>query len=38
MSVDPTGPDLKRLLDEDPGGEVVMLTAAVLQPTAPRAG
>ncbi len=25
MTVDPTGQDLKRLLDEDPGGEVVML-------------
>jgi uncharacterized protein (DUF1330 family) len=25
MSVDPTGADLKRYLEEDPGGEVVML-------------
>jgi len=25
MPVDPTGADLKRYLDEDPGGEVVML-------------
>ena len=25
MAVDPTGQDLKRLLAEDPGGEVVML-------------
>jgi uncharacterized protein (DUF1330 family) len=25
MPVDPTGSDLKRYLDEDPGGEVVML-------------
>lgn len=25
MSVDPTGRDLKRYLEEDPGGEVVML-------------
>ena len=25
MPVDPTGQDLKRFLDEDPGGEVVML-------------
>jgi uncharacterized protein (DUF1330 family) len=25
MAVDPTGQDLKRFLEEDPGGEVVML-------------
>lgn len=25
MSVDPTGADLRRFLEEDPGGEVVML-------------
>jgi uncharacterized protein (DUF1330 family) len=25
MSVDPTGPDLKRFLEDDPDGEVVML-------------
>ena len=32
MSVDPTGPDLKRFLGEDAGGEVVMLNLLRFEP------
>lgn len=32
MPVDPTGPDLKRFLAEDPGGPVVMLNLLQLAP------
>ncbi len=32
MSVDPTGADLKRFLDEDPGGAVVMLNLLRFKP------
>jgi len=32
MSVDPTGADLKRFLDEDPGGPVVMLNLLKFRP------
>jgi uncharacterized protein (DUF1330 family) len=32
MSVDPTGPDLKRFLGEDAGGEVVMLNLLRFKP------
>lgn len=32
MAVDPTGADLKRFLDEDPGGPVVMLNLLKFKP------
>ncbi|WP_150249346.1 DUF1330 domain-containing protein [Nocardiopsis deserti] len=32
MAVDPSGPDLARLMDEDPGGPVVMLNLLRFKP------
>ena len=38
MAIDPTGPDLKRFLAEDPGGPVVMLNLLRFKPDGGREG
>jgi uncharacterized protein (DUF1330 family) len=38
MAIDPTGPDLKRFLAEDPGGPVVMLNLLRFHPDGGREG